>query len=81
MKVTLYSKKHCHLCEEAHEVLERIAARYDFEIEEVDIESNPGLYEKYKNEIPVIFLEGKKLFKFKVDEKQLIRALKSRTKH
>jgi glutaredoxin len=81
LKVTIYSKKECHLCEEAHGVLEKVAARYPFEIEEVDIESDPDLYEKYKYEIPVVFLEGQKLFKFRVDEKQLIRALRSRANH
>ncbi len=61
--------------------MEKVAARYPFEIEEVDIESDPDLYEKYKYEIPVVFLEGQKLFKFRVDEKQLIRALRSRANH
>jgi glutaredoxin len=78
LKVTIYSKKECHLCEEAHAVLERVAQHYPFEIEEVDIERDPELFAKYSEEIPVIFLEGRKLFKYKVDEKQLIRALKSR---
>jgi glutaredoxin len=71
LKLTIYSKKACHLCDEAKSVLKK----YPVELEEIDIENDPQLFEKYQYEIPVIFLDGKKLFKYRVDEKQLRRAL------
>lgn len=43
----------------------------------IDIEQDPVLYEQYRNEIPVIFLAGRKLFKYRVDETKLDRALRA----
>lgn len=75
MKLTIYSKKDCHLCDEAKAIL----ARYDsIELEEIDIETDHELYEKYRYEIPVIFFVDQKLFKYRVDEEKLRRVLASR---
>jgi glutaredoxin len=74
LKLTIYTKKDCHLCEEAKSVLRK----YQVELEEVDIESDPALFEKYQYEIPVVMVEEQKLFKYRVDEKKLKRALKNR---
>jgi glutaredoxin len=74
LKLTIYSKKDCHLCEEAKAILSRYASA-SVSLEEIDIETNPELYEKYRYEIPVIFLDDRKLFKYRVDEKKLRRAL------
>jgi len=73
LKLTIYSKKDCHLCEEAKSVL----AKYPVEIEEIDIETDPQLFEKYRYEIPVIFLDDRKLFKYRVDEKKLQQLIRS----
>jgi glutaredoxin len=72
LKLTIYSKKDCHLCDEAKSILRK----YPVELEEIDIEGDAQLLEKYREEIPVIFLDGRKLFKYRVDEKILRRALK-----
>ena len=60
------------MCEEAKSILRK----YPVELEEIDIEGDAQLLEKYREEIPVIFLDGRKLFKYRVDEKILRRALK-----
>jgi len=75
-KVEIYSKKECHLCDVAKAVLLKVQNRIPFELTEVDITSNPDLYSLYKEQIPVIFIDGKKAFKFSLDEKSLIRKLK-----
>ncbi len=74
-RVTLYTKKGCHLCEEAKELLRKLQREYDLAIAEVDIESDKGLEEIYGWLIPVVALEGGKIFHSKITESQLRQAL------
>jgi len=74
-RVTLYTKKGCHLCEEAKELLRKLQREYDLAIAEVDIESDKGLQEIYGSLIPVVALEGGRIFHSKITESQLRQAL------
>ena len=47
-------------------------------IEEINIETDPDAYQKFRYDIPVIFLDDVKLFKHRVDADQLRRALRTR---
>lgn len=50
------------MCEDARALLEGLAKRHAFRIEEVDIRSDPGLFRKYDIRIPVIeFPDGKEV--------------------
>ena len=73
--VTLYTKKGCCLCDEAKAVIETARAKTEFELETVDIESDAELLKKYGEQIPVIFVNGRKAFKFRVDKNELIKKL------
>ncbi|MEW6777382.1 MAG: redoxin domain-containing protein [Bdellovibrionota bacterium] len=73
--VTLYTRRNCHLCEEAKAVLEKVRAEIPFELEAVDVDSNPVLTRQYGEEVPVILLDGKKRFKYRVEEDRLRRLL------
>ncbi len=58
--VTLYMKDGCHLCEQARELLERFDDDGSYgrlNISEVDINSDPALFERYKYVIPVIEID------------------------
>src|SRR5687768_17760142 len=54
MIITLYSKPGCHLCDEALEMLNRHAPRYNIPVIEVNILGDPVLVEAYGEKIPVI---------------------------
>jgi glutaredoxin len=56
--VTFFTKAGCHLCEEARDMLEDIAALTQFELTEIDIRSNPAIFEKYRYRIPVIIIDN-----------------------
>jgi glutaredoxin len=57
--VRLYARPDCHLCEEARAGLERLRADgLDFELDEVDIETDDELHARYLERIPVVELEG-----------------------
>lgn len=74
-RVTLYTKKGCHLCEESKELLLGLQREYDLAIAEVDIESDKGLQKIYGSLVPVVALEGGRIFHSKVTESQLRQAL------
>lgn len=55
-RVTFYTKAGCHLCEEARDMLEDVAAVTQFELTEIDIRNSPAIFEKYRYRIPVIVI-------------------------
>ena len=69
--ITIYSKKGCHLCEVAMQKLLEIRQEFQFSLTEIDIEKNEELFEKYKYLIPVIEIDGKDVFTYKIDENKL----------
>ena len=73
--MTLYGKPGCHLCDEARAVVERVRARRSFELREVDVTLDPGLYREYGERIPVLALDGEELFEFHVEEAVLLERL------
>jgi glutaredoxin len=52
--VTLYGRAGCHLCDEALALIERLRPKLGFEVEQVDIEANEELLERYVFAIPVL---------------------------
>ncbi len=76
MLVEIYSKADCSLCDEAKAVLLRVKKRVPFELREIDIESDPALFERYRYDIPVVFVDGHKAFKHRLDEKALLERLR-----
>jgi glutaredoxin len=76
MKITIYTKKDCHLCEEAKAILSRFAHEYPLSVDEIDIESDSATFEKYRYEIPVVLLNDRKIFKYRIDEKKFHRILR-----
>jgi len=57
-EVFLYSRPGCHLCDDAAELLERLAQRIPMTITEINILGDIDLYERYKHSIPVVALAG-----------------------
>ena len=66
--LTLYGKPGCHLCDDARAAVERVTARRDVPLEQVDISRDPVLYKRYGERIPVLELDGETVFEFFVDE-------------
>ncbi len=70
-KVTLYGKKECCLCDQAMDVLLKVRQSMPFELEKRDISDNPELLEAFAHLIPVVFLDGEQIFKYRVSEGKL----------
>ncbi len=54
IEVTLYSRKDCHLCDEIRADLQAIAVDVPHKLTEIDIDHDPKLHKKYRQEIPVV---------------------------
>lgn len=78
--VTLYARAGCHLCEEAKAELAAPLREFGAALREVDIDCDPVLCERYKNDVPVVFLGAKKIAKHRVDPAAFRRHLKESTR-
>jgi glutaredoxin len=78
MVVTLYGKAGCHLCDEAREVLEDLAGEIEFELREVDIRGDAALFDRYRERIPVVTLDGAEVAEGRIDADALAAALHTR---
>ena len=74
-QVTLYTRVGCCLCDEAKEVIGGARRRADFDYCEIDIDGDPELLRLYNVEVPVITINGRKAFKYKVDMNELLKKL------
>ena len=75
IKLQLYTKSECSLCDKAKEVLEQVGEQFPIQIEEIDITANLGLFTKYKDLIPALEMEGKRLFVHQINVSVLKRKL------
>jgi glutaredoxin len=78
-EVIVYSRKGCHLCEVVKDMLIEVQGEADFQWREVDIDDDPLLRAKFDIEVPVVFIDGKKAFKYRVSRAQFLRSLAGRS--
>ena len=79
MRLTIYSKPGCHLCDDMKSLVTRVLASCPtVSLDEVDISADPDLLERYGLDIPVLEIEGKKIAKFRISAEALTKAIASR---
>lgn len=76
--VVVYSRQGCHLCDVVKETLVQLRPEADFQWREIDIDTDPELRRKYNDEVPVVFIDGRKAFKYHLDRRGFLRALAAR---
>lgn len=77
-KLTLYTRRDCCLCDEMKEVVRAAAADHSFSLVELDVDSSADLQKQYGTEVPVLFIDGRKAFKYRVTAKQLAKKISRR---
>ncbi len=77
--MTLLGKPGCHLCDDARAVVERVCADLGESYEEISILDDPALMERFGEEIPVTFVDGRQHDFWRVDEDRLRAVLTSPT--
>ena len=76
-RVIVYSRPGCHLCDEAKAAIENSNCSELFTLEEVNIESDDALLNKYKYDIPVITIDGVEAFIHRVDPAEFRKRIRS----
>jgi len=73
VRVTIYTREACSLCDVAHETIEHVAGDLDVAvvIDLVDVDEDPELAEKYGERVPYVLVGGRPAFKYEVDEREL----------
>jgi len=65
LELTLYTRRDCDLCREMEELLERELPRFVAEFRRIEIDGDAALEASYGQEVPVLFVNGRKAFKFR----------------
>jgi 4a-hydroxytetrahydrobiopterin dehydratase len=71
--VVLYTRRDCPLCEDAKAAIRAAETHYRLRIRvrEVDIDHDPALLEKFTNDVPVIYINGREAFRHRVTPRQI----------
>lgn len=82
MRLTIFSKPGCHLCDEMKSTVHRVLSTHSdgasISVNEIDISHDAALLERYGLEIPVLLIDGEKVAKYRVSEAELTRMLNGR---
>ena len=70
-RVTLYTAHGCSLCGPVRRRLENVRTELPFELEEIDITGIPELEQQYREWLPVVEIDGKRAFVYRVEEDEL----------
>jgi len=73
IEVVIYSKPGCCLCDDVKAQLVKLRETARFEWREVNILEDPQAFDQFREEIPVVFINGRKAFKFHLNEKDFLR--------
>jgi glutaredoxin len=78
MRVVLYSRVGCHLCDEARDVLMAERSRSTFDLVEIDVAGDDDLEREYGIRIPVVEIDGEERFEYEVDPATLVSIVRGR---
>jgi 4a-hydroxytetrahydrobiopterin dehydratase len=71
-EVTLYTRRGCHLCDDAKAAIDAAARTVPIELTVVDIDDDPQLQARYTNDVPVIAIDGVEAFRHRVNAEQIV---------
>ncbi|HYW38153.1 MAG TPA: glutaredoxin family protein [Terriglobales bacterium] len=74
-EVIVYSRKGCHLCEIVKESLVKLQKSGGFTWRVIDVDSDAAVRRLYNDEVPVVFINGRKAFKYRMNEREFLRKL------
>ena len=75
IRVTLYHAQGCHLCERARSQVAALRDELGFTLDEVDIGGDPALEAQYREWLPVVEIDGERVFVYHVPPAALRRRL------
>ena len=75
IELTLYTRNDCELCREMEEVLAAELPSFDAHVNRVEIGGNPDLEARFGQEVPVLFVNDRKAFKYRCTPRELRKRL------
>jgi thiol-disulfide isomerase/thioredoxin len=79
LRLVLYGRPWCHLCDEMADALAPIAARHGAEVAKVDVETDAALEARYGMRIPVLVHGERELCEHRLDAEAVERYLAGRS--
>lgn len=75
-RITVYTRQGCGLCREAERLVAEVAGD-EAQVEYVDVDADPALFERYTVRVPVVAVDGEELFELQVDRAALSEAVQA----
>jgi glutaredoxin len=77
IRIEIYSRPGCHLCDQARAVIEKFRGKFAMELRTINVETSADLETRYGMDIPVVFMNGQEAFRHRVNPDELERKLKT----
>jgi glutaredoxin len=75
IELVLYTRADCELCHEMETLVEQERARFAARMDRIEIDGNSELEERFGQEVPVLFVNGRKAFKYRCTARELRKRL------
>lgn len=66
-RLTVYSRRYCHLCDDMIAGLRRLQAGNSFEFDTVDVDRDPALARRYGEKVPVLACGERELCHYRLE--------------
>lgn len=77
-RLTLYSRAGCCLCDSMENTIREVARKIPLDFEKVDVDESAELKAQYGAQVPVLLIDGRKAFKYRLTESVLEKRLTRR---
>ena len=75
-QVIIYSRPGCHLCDEAKRAIGGAGCQNEYTLEEINIESDQDLVNRYQYDIPVVTINGVEAFRHRLTAEEFRKRLR-----
>ena len=75
MELLLYTRRDCELCGEMEQVIAEVLPRFEASLRRIEIDGDAALEAQFGLEVPVLFVNGRKAFKYRCSARELRRRL------
>jgi len=65
-RLTIYTRRQCHLCDEMKVVVRGAARAWAFTVDEVNVDGDPALVARYGWDVPVLALDGHEVARHRI---------------
>ena len=71
MELFIYTRRDCSLCDEMERVIAAVAPCFNASLRRIEIDGDPELEARFGIEVPVLFVNDRKAFKYRCTEREL----------